>query len=165
MSANVLSTSTLSTCMTPGHGQIVSTRHKTGAFTSRRTGRNAAIPESFGCRGNCLAPMAAAEHRRDRDGGQRGFDAAPVSRDISGGGSVTSSKLSVVDGSMGRGMELTATGNVATKKHGLTMDSVSWASSRMKSRSTPSDGGRRGDGAGQAETIRRLVHMGLFSGR
>lgn len=56
-------------------------------------------------------------------------------------------------------------GDVVSAKQttrGLNVDSVVWAPSRRVSRSSPSSRGRRDDGSGQGETIRRLVHMGMF---
>lgn len=94
---------------------------------------------------------------------QRGDAVAPSSFVFSSGSCTSAGGGSIVET---EGSTLGAlAGDIvqeARKARGIDGDSVAWISSRRTSRSTPSFGARRGDGPGQGETIRRLVHMGLF---
>lgn len=94
---------------------------------------------------------------------QRGDSVAPSSFVFSsgsctsaGGGSIGETEGSTLGALAGDTVQETR------KTRGIDGDSVAWISSRRTSRPTPSFRARRGDGPGQGETIRRLVHMGLF---
>lgn len=66
------------------------------------------------------------------------------------------------EGSSSVGLVGETVGMASTKTRGLNGDSVIWAPSRRMPQTSASTKGWKGDGASQGETIRRLVHMGLF---
>lgn len=97
-------------------------------------------------------------------GQQHSGDSVAQSSFVYSAGSCVSGGGGSVGGTEGSTLGTLAGDIASTTKttRGINGDSVVWASSRRTSRSTPSFRGRRVDGPGQGETIRRLVHMGLF---
>lgn len=83
-----------------------------------------------------------------------------------GGASIVDTEASVSAGPSIRELRGGGAADVVRTLRGLKEDSVVWASSmRGSSRSSSSSRNRRRrkeDGAGQVETIQRLVHMGMF---